>query len=256
MRAFLSLPLIFACLYCAAAGRDDTALVAVASNFHVTANALAEGFEARYDYRLRISPGSTGKLYAQVINGAPYDLFLAADVERPARLEAAGTAVAGTRRTYAVGRLLLWFSDPATAGRDCESLLDATPDGRLAIANPELAPYGRAAREFLVNTGRWETYRDRLVLGESIAQAFQFVATGNAMAGLVAATQARGAVTPGGCSVLLAASTHEPIEQQLVLLEHGRDNGAARAFLDYLRTPAARAVIRAHGYEIPPSPGH
>jgi len=192
-------------------------------------------------------PGSTGKLYAQIVNGAPFDVFLAADVERPARLEADGRAVPGCRFTYALGRLALWSRD-ATRVDDAGEVLRSAEFNRLAIANPRLAPYGRAAREALLALGLWEALQPRLVLGENIAQTHVFVYTGNADLGFVAWSQilAGGA---GGSHWLVPAALHEPVEQQAVAL---RDNGPVRAFVDFLRSPDARQIIREFGYDTPP----
>lgn len=216
--------------------------VAVATNFLNTARELAREFEKQSAYRVALSSGSTGKLYAQVINGAPFDVFLAADTERPARLEKDGLIVPATRATYAIGRLALWsttddFVRPNT-------LPPANSYSHLAIANPRLAPYGRAAQEALQALGVWEAIQPKLVMGESIAQAFQFVASGNAQLGLIAASQvpaARGSVW------LIPADLHQPIEQQAVLLN---EQPAGRAFINFLHSPAARKLIREHGYDL------
>ena len=234
----------------AAAAESRVVTVAVASNFKVTATELALVFEAETGHRVRLSAGSTGKLYAQIVNGAPFDVFLAADVERPRLLAESGLGIETSRFTYATGSLVLWFVDPATAGRDCRKLLDGGLDGRLAIANPELAPYGRAAREFLVEAGYWALLEDRLAVGESIAQAFQFVATANAEAGLLALSQTtqRTRMAPRGCVWQVPRSMHAPIEQQAILLDRAAGNPAALALLEFLQNKAAREIIAAHGY--------
>lgn len=234
----------------AAAAEPRVVTVAVASNFKVTAAELAVVFEAETGHRVRLSAGSTGKLYAQIVNGAPFDVFLAADAERPRLLAESGLGLETSRFTYATGSLVLWFADPATAGRDCRKLLDGGLNGRLAIANPELAPYGRAAREFLVKAGYWALLEDRLAVGESIAQAFQFVATANAEAGLLALSQTtqRTRMAPRGCVWQVPRSMHAPIEQQAILLDRAAGNPAAVALLEFLQNKAAREIIAAHGY--------
>ena len=234
----------------AAAAEPRVVTVAVASNFKVTAAELAVVFEAETGHRVRLSAGSTGKLYAQIVNGAPFDVFLAADAERPRLLAESGLGIETSRFTYATGSLVLWFADPATAGRDCRKLLDGGLNGWLAIANPELAPYGRAAREFLVKAGYWALLEDRLAVGESIAQAFQFVATANAEAGLLALSQTiqRTRMAPRGCVCQVPRSMHAPIEQQAILLDRAAGNPAAVALLEFLQNKAAREIIAAHGY--------
>jgi len=219
--------------------------VAVASSFAPTARALAADFQAASGHTVVLSEGSTGRLYAQIANGAPFEAFLAADAERPRRLEAEGYAVAGTRFAYALGRLALWSRDPERV-RDAGALRG---DFRhLAIANPALAPYGAAARETLERLGPWASLAPRLVTGEDVGQAFQFVATGNAELGFVALAQVLDA---GGSRWEVPADLHAPIVQEAVLLARGRDDPAARAFLAFLRGPAARARIESAGYAVP-----
>lgn len=220
--------------------------VAVAANFATTLHALAGDFSAATGHRLQVSSGSTGKHYAQIRNGAAFDVFLAADSARPARLEAEGVGVAGSRFTYAVGRLALWV--PGESAPDpAERYLQTSASGRFAIANPRLAPYGQAARQVLQGWGLWDRLQGRLVRGENAAQAFQFVATGNAPAGLVALSQLRTAGAPEDEFRLIPESLHEPIRQQALLLRPG---AAAEAFLRYLRTDAV-AAIAAAGYRVP-----
>lgn len=222
--------------------------VAVASNFRLTLDELADRFESGGGHEIRVISGSTGKHYAQIVNGAPYDAFFAADAERPLRLEREQRCVPGSRFTYALGKLVLWspqagFVDPR--GRILR-------DGRfrhLAIANPDLAPYGLAARQVLSSLELWEALAGRLVRGENIAQAFQFVASGNADLGFVSRAQL---VLPGrsfgGSSWEPPQTLYDPIDQQAVLL---RDSGPGRAFMAFVRSPEARALIRDHGYDVP-----
>lgn len=233
------------------AAHAHTATVAVASNFAAAGEALARRFEAQSGHRLTLSFGATGKHYAQIVNGAPFDLFLAADVERPRRLEAEGHGVPGTRRSYAVGRLALWSPDPGRVDAQGRVLVE----GRfrhLAMANPRLAPYGRAARQVLEAAGLWEALQGRLVRGENIGQAYQFVASGNADLGFVAYAQVlRPDGRVEGSVWLPPAQWYRPIEQQAILLRHGADNPAARDFLDYLLGPAGQALIQRYGYAVP-----
>lgn len=239
--------LLLAALATAPAARAGEVHVAVATNFAATARALGAAFAQEHGDTVVVSEGSTGKLYAQIVNGAPYEVLLAADAERPARLEAGGQAIAGTRFPYALGQLVLWSPD---AGR-VEGASALRGDFRhLAIANPELAPYGAAARDTLRRLGLWEALAPRLVRGEDIGQTYQFVATGNAELGFVALSQVAGA---GGSRWLVPADHHAPLEQQAVLLGPGRDDGAARAFLGFLRSDAARRTIAAAGYALPPA---
>jgi len=219
--------------------------VAVASNFAEPARAIAEGFEQASGHAVALSFGSTGKLYAQIRNGAPFQVFLAADVERPRLLEEQGVALPGSRFAYAMGHLVLWSPMPGyvdPAGK----VLAAGDFRHLAIANPKLAPYGRAAREVLKHLGLWEVLQARLVRGDNIGQTFQFVQSGNAELGLVAWSQVRrSGQPPFGSWWDVPRAFYSPIEQQAVLLA---DDAAARAFLTYLRGAEARAIIRSYGY--------
>ncbi len=233
-------------LACAPVARAGEVHVAVATNFAKAARALGAAFTAETGHRAVLSDGSTGKLYAQIVSGAPFQVFLAADVERPRRLEAEGRAVAGTRFAYAFGRLVLWSPDPARITG--ETALTSDDFRYLAIANPELAPYGAAARELLQQLDLWDRLQRRIVRGEDIGQAFQFVATGNAELGLVALSQVSGR---GGSQWIVPPDRYAPIEQQAVLLEPGRDDPAAHAFLEFLRGDAARAQIERAGYGVP-----
>ncbi len=222
--------------------------VAVAANFLPTMEALAEQFGAAADHAVLISSGSTGKLYAQIVNGAPYDLFFAADTERPALLESNGTGVAGSRFSYARGRLVLWSPDQHRVSAQPPHI-DPAAIRFFAIANPELAPYGAAARETLLSIGVWHDLAPRLVRGENVNQAFQYVVTGNAEAGLIARSQLTLAdETPAGSSWLVPQDSHTPIEQQAVLLN---DSAVARRFAEFVQTTEARELISQHGYDLP-----
>ncbi|WP_457673510.1 molybdate ABC transporter substrate-binding protein [Thiolapillus sp.] len=233
---------------CGQASRADEIHIAVASNFAVAARQLARRFEMDTGHEVSLSPGSTGKQYAQIRHGAPFHAWLAADSRRPEQLEREGRIQPGSRFTYARGRLVLWSPDPELVDARGEVLRKG--DFRhLAIANPRLAPYGLAARQLLQKLGLWQVLAHRLVQGENIGQAFRFVRSGNAELGLVAASQ----VLPGsgrknGSFWVPPADLYEPIEQQAVLL---RDNEAARAFLAFVAGDEGRAIIGANGYQLP-----
>jgi molybdate transport system substrate-binding protein len=210
---------------------------------------LAALFEQQTGHRVLASYGSTGKFFAQIGNGAPFDVFLSADDETPAKLEQGGAAVPGTRLTYAVGRLALWSRTAGMVDAKGEVLRGDGFD-RLAIADPRLAPYGAAAVQTLRSLSLLEHLQPRFVTGENITQAHQFVATGNAPLGFVALSlvQVDGRIGEGSAWVV-PAHLHEPIVQQAVLLTKGRDNPAARALLDFLRSEPARALIGRYGYD-------
>ncbi|MGB5648695.1 MAG: molybdate ABC transporter substrate-binding protein [Sedimenticolaceae bacterium] len=221
--------------------------VAVAANFAPTLRELAEDFTADTGHGVLISSGSTGKHYAQIRNGAGFDIFLAADSRHPELLEAEGVGVAESRFTYAVGRLALWVPGEPGLGSP-EEYLRTADFTRLAIANPRLAPYGLAAQQTLEIWQLWDRLQPRLVRGENIAQTHQFVATGNAPAGLVALSHLRAGGEPDGTFRLIPDSLHQPISQQALLLRPGE---AAEAFLHYLRGGAATGLIQAAGYQVP-----
>lgn len=218
--------------------------VAAATNFAEPLAALRVLFEKQSGHRLVISNGSSGQLYAQIVNGAPYDVFLSADAGRPRRLEEEGKGIAGTRFTYAEGRLALW--SPSASSLEGGKILHAGDFRHLALANPRLAPYGLAAQQTLERLGLWEPLAGSIVLGENIGQAYSLAATGNAELAFVALAQLRrpGRETQGGLWEV-PADFHEPILQQAILLEEGT---AARAFLGFLGSPEARELIAAYGY--------
>lgn len=226
------------------AARAETVLVAVAANFSAVAEDLAPLFTAATGHAVRHSFAATGQLYTQISQGAPFEVFLAADDERPARAVAEGLAVEGTVFTYAVGQLALYGASVDPAGG--EAVLAAGQVDHLAIADPETAPYGRAAVETLAALGLTELYAGRIVTGETVTQALQFVESGSAGLGFVAASQVQG--KPGVW--IVPAALHQPIRQDAVLLATGADNPAARAYLEFLRSDAAVAVITASGYAV------
>ncbi|MDH3586668.1 MAG: molybdate ABC transporter substrate-binding protein [Gammaproteobacteria bacterium] len=231
-----------------AATGEDYVTVAVASNFAATARDIAARFSQESGFDVRITTASTGKLYAQIVNGAPFDILLAADAERPQRLEAVGAGVPGTRFTYALGALELW----SRRVEDCREALRSAGGGLIAIANPETAPYGAAARSYLQRSGLWESLRDRLVIGENIAQTLQFAASGNAQLGFIARSQLRAASLPSAsCSWPVPETMHAAIDQQAILLKRGADAAGAKPFLRFLRGDEGRAIILRHGYRLP-----
>lgn len=220
------------------------ARIAVASNFAAAMPALAARFRQETGHALIVSTASTGKLYAQIIHGAPFDVFLAADDDHPRRLEQDGLGIPGSRFTYAVGRLALWSPREGYVD-EAGQVLKQGVFRKLALANPRLAPYGMAAQDVLDRLGLWTGLQDRLVLGENIAQTYQFVASGNAELGFVAYSQ----VQQGQGSLwLVPESLHTPLRQDAVLLGHGLRNSAAKSFMEFLRRTHAMAIIRAHGY--------
>lgn len=222
--------------------------VATASNFSLAVDELAAQFTASTGQRIRVTTGSTGKLYAQIVNGAPFDVLLAADAARPESLEVSGAGVPATRFTYAIGELLLW----SRRFGDCRAALDNSGDVHIAMANPDIAPYGAAARDFLQQAGLWESIRAQLVIGENVSQALQFVASGNAQLGFIAGSQLQAPSLPdASCTWPVPPSMHAPIEQQAILLQHGADADGARRFLQFLRSDAGRVIIERHGYRLP-----
>lgn len=228
--------------------KADEIRVAVASNFTAAMKSLARQFETRNDHQVILIFGSTGKHYAQIKHGAPFDVFFAADTSRPLRLEQEGIALPASRFTYAVGKLILW--SPKTDYVDkAGKILQHGKFRYLAIANPDLAPYGKAAKEVLEAKKLWENLKHRMVRGENIGQTFQFVSSGNAELGLVALSQLKGPRQSfAGSFWDIPQSFYSPIEQQAVLLN---DKQAARAFMSFMRSEEALAVIRDFGYGIP-----
>ena len=238
-----------ALLLATAGVRAAEVTVAVAANFTAPMQKIARAFEADTGHKAVLTFGSTGAFYAQIRNGAPFQLLLSADDETPARLEREGAAVAGSRFTYAIGRLVLWSAQPGVVD-DKGELLRKRGDGRIALANPKLAPYGAAAIEAMTILGLLQSLQPRFVQGENIAQTYQFVATGNAALGFVALSQVMvdGAIARGSAWVV-PATLHAPIRQDAVLLVKGKDNTAAVALASFLKSEKARAIIRSYGYE-------
>jgi molybdate transport system substrate-binding protein len=229
----------------------DTLTIAVASNFRATAETIGARFTTATGHEVRFSSASTGKLYAQIVHGAPFDILLSADSEHPALLYDAGLAV-GTGSTYAIGELVLWSGDPDYAAGDCREALVNLGERKLAIANPKTAPYGRAAKEFLTGADLWEQVAPQLVYGENIAQALHFAVTGNAAFALIAKSQAIDTRLPAtGCSWPVPPDLYHPIEQQAVLLQRAAQDPVALSFLQFLQSADSRDTIRQSGYGVP-----
>ena len=228
----------------------DEVQVAVAANFTAPMQKIAADFEKDTGHKAALSFGSTGKFYAQIRNGAPFEVFLAADDETPAKLEKEGFAVGGSRFTYATGQLALWSAKPGYVDDRGEVLKTGTFQ-HLAIANPRLAPYGAAAVEALKKMGLLGSIERKFVQGENIAQTYQFVSTGNAELGFVALSQiyADGKLK-GGSAWIVPARLHSPIRQDAEVLSQGKDNPAAAALVKYLKSDKARAVIKSYGYDL------
>lgn len=223
--------------------------VAVAANMAAPMQKIAADFERATGHEVIPALGSTGRFYSQLRGGAPFEVLVAADDEIPARLEREGLAVPGSRFTYASGRLVLWSLDPH--GVDPQgNVLKQLPRGRLAVADPRLAPYGAAAMQTLTRLGVLAAWQPALVQGESVGQAFQYVASGNASYGFVALSQVMsdGRINKGSAWIV-PAQYHAPLRQDVVLLNGGRSSPAALAFLDYLKSETARATLRGFGFE-------
>ncbi len=220
--------------------------VAVAANFTDAANEIAALFAEQTEHEAVLSFGATGQFYTQITQGAPFEVFLAADAERPALAIEEGYGVAGSSFTYAIGTVALWSADPELVNGE-ETLKSGSFD-KIAIANPETAPYGAAAVEVMEQVGVLEDLRDRIVQGNNIAQTYQFVETGNAELGFVALSQIVG--SDAGSRWIVPAELYTPIRQDVVLLTQGEGNEAAAAFIKFLRSPDALAVIEKYGYGV------
>lgn len=242
-RWLFGLLLSFAC-----AARAGQVQVAVASNFAGPMARIAADFAAATGHTAKLTAGATGKFYAQIVAGAPFEVLIAADDETPKRLLDEGLAVPGTGFTYALGTLVLWSAQPGFVDSQ-GAVLESGRFRHLAVANPKVAPYGRAAQQVLAARGLAQALQPRLVTGESIAQAYQFVVTGNAELGFVALSQVAVPGRPAAGSYWrVPPSLYGEIRQDAVLLARGRQNPAATALLAHLKSEAARRVIREHGY--------
>jgi molybdate transport system substrate-binding protein len=224
--------------------------IAVAANFTAPIKEIAAEFEKDTGHKVVASFGPTGGFYTQIKNGAPFEVFFAADDTTPEKLEKEGDTVAGSRWTYAVGKLVLWSSTPGYVD-DKGEVLKKNEFKHLSIGNPKTAPYGLAGIQTMEKLGLAEAIKPKLVEGSNITQAYQFVATGNAELGFVALSQVYkdGKIT-GGSAWIVPADLYEPIKQDAVILSKGKDNPAAKALADYLKGPKAIAVIKAYGYDL------
>lgn len=236
--------------------RAETSIqVAVAANFLTTAEALAQAYEKSTGVKIILSAASTGKLYAQIRNGLPAEVFLSADVERPQLLVEEGLADGSSRWTYAIGELSFWAPGVAGDAKVCEEWLRAASFNRLAIANPRTAPYGTAAREVLRALGLGSHLSGQVVQGENIAQTFVFIDTGAAEAGFVAhsqlITKAQKQADVPGCQWHPAADLYPALRQDGVILNSARERDAVWQWVDWLQSGEARQLIRAAGYRLP-----
>ncbi|MGY8904775.1 MAG: molybdate ABC transporter substrate-binding protein [Burkholderiales bacterium] len=237
-------------LFCVIPAQAGEVHVAVAANFTAPMKVIAAEFEKATGHQAKLSFGSTGKFYAQISNGAPFELLLSADDETPARMEREGLAVAGTRITYAFGKLVLWSSKVDVIDGQVEVLKKGNFK-YLSIAAPKLAPYGAAAIQTLKSLDLLAAIEPKLVQGENIAQAYQFVATGNADLGFVALSQVQenGQIKSGSAWVV-PDNLYSPIRQDMVILNKGRTNPAAKELLKFIKSEAARAIILSYGYAL------
>jgi molybdate transport system substrate-binding protein len=221
--------------------------VAVAANFTEPAKEIATAFKAATGHNAILSFGSSGQFYAQMARGAPFELFLSADADRPKKAEQDGLGITGTRFTYAIGRLVL-YSKTAGLVDDRGAVLKTSKFQKLSIADPVAAPYGVAAVATMNKLGVYNSLKPKIVMGTSITQAYQFVETGAAELGFVAYSQVIN--VPGGSRWLVPATFHAPIDQQAILLYTGQNSVAAKAFLTFLKSPASLAIIKKYGYEV------
>jgi molybdate transport system substrate-binding protein len=227
----------------------DEVSVAVAANFTAPMQKIAADFEKATGHKVLASYGATGKFYAQIKSGAPFQVLLAADDETPTRLAKENAAVAGSQFTYAIGKLVLWSPKPAIVDPAGEVLKKGGFD-HLSIANPKLAPYGAAAVETMKALGVYETLQPKFVTAENIGQAYQFVSSGNALLGFVALSQVLKDGQIEGSAWIVPAKLYQPIRQDAIILNKGKDSPAAEALLKYLKGDKAKAVIKSYGYEL------
>jgi molybdate transport system substrate-binding protein len=247
MKALLALSLF---LFSLGVNADEVQ-VAVAANFTAPMQKIASEFARDTGHTARLAFGSTGKFYAQIKNGAPFQLLLAADDATPVKLEKEGLTVPGSRFSYAVGTLVLWSAKPGLVDPK-GAVLSTGGFARLAVANPKLAPYGAAAMETLAKLGLADKLAAKIVQGENIGQAYQFTATGNAELGFVALSQVmKDGKIGSGSAWVVPASLHAPIRQDAVLLAAGKGDAAAVALMNYLKGAKAVAIIQSYGYAVP-----
>ena len=250
MKNFRLIPVLLASLLAIASqARADAVSVAVAANFTAPMQKIAADFEKTTGHRVVASYGATGKFYAQIKNGAPFELLLAADDEIPSKLIQESAAVPGSQFTYAIGKLVLWSAKPAVVDDQGEVLKKGGFD-HIALANPKLAPYGAAGVEVMKALGVYDTLQARIVSAENITQAYQFISSGNALLGFVALSQVLKDGKIEGSSWIVPAKLYKPMRQDALILEKGKDKPAAQALMKYLKSDKARAVIRSFGYDL------
>ena len=232
----------------ATSAHADEVAVAVAANFTAPMQKIAAQFEKDTGHKAMLSFGATGKFYAQINNGAPFGILLAADDTTPEKIAKEGKGVDASRYTYAIGQLVLW-SKQAGYVDDKGAVLKTGDYQHIAVANPKLAPYGQAAMETLDKLGLSAQVNPKIVQGENIGQTYQFAASGNAQLGFVALSQVMGGgKIREGSAWVVPESMHEPIRQDAILLNTAKDNVAAKALLDYLKSDKARTIIKSYGY--------
>ncbi|NBF15217.1 molybdate ABC transporter substrate-binding protein [Pseudomonas sp. Fl4BN2] len=228
----------------------DEVQVAVAANFTAPIQAIASDFEKDTGHKLIAAYGATGQFYTQIKNGAPFEVFLAADDSTPEKLEKEGDIVPGSRFTYAIGTLALWSAKDGYVD-DAGKVLEKNQFKHLSIANPKAAPYGLAATQVLAKQGLTDKVKDKIVEGQNITQAYQFVSTGNAELGFVALSQIfKDGKVSHGSAWIIPESMHDPIKQDAVILKKGENNPAAKALTEYLKGPKAEAIIKSYGYQL------
>ncbi|MDU9023289.1 molybdate ABC transporter substrate-binding protein [Pseudomonas corrugata] len=249
MRPTRFAPLLLTTALIVGAAQADEVQVAVAANFTAPIQAIAADFEKDTGHKLVAAYGATGQFYTQIKNGAPFEVFLAADDTTPARLESEGDTVKGSRFTYAIGTLALWSAKDGYVDEQGQ-VLKNNGFQHLSIANPKAAPYGLAATQVLDKLGLAGQVKGKIVEGQNITQAYQFVSTGNAELGFVALSQVyKDGKLTGGSAWIVPAELHDPIKQDAVILDKGRANPAAKALMAYLQGPKAAAIIQAYGYQ-------
>jgi len=242
--------LLIALMGAAAQAQADEISVAVAANFTTPMQQIAAAFEKDTGHKVVASYGSTGKFYAQIKNGAPFEVLLAADDETPTKLIQENAAVAGSQRAYAIGKLVLWSAKPAVVDAKGDVLKQGGFD-HIAIANPKLAPYGAAAVQTMKSLGVYDTLQPKIVTAESIAQSWQFVSSGNALLGFVALSQVLKDGKIEGSAWVVPSSLYPPIRQDVVILDKGKGKPAAQALVNYLKSAKAQAIITRFGYSLP-----
>ncbi len=250
LRAVLKFSTLALAMCGTAYANADEVQVAVAANFTAPIQAIATDFEKDTGHKLVAAFGATGQFYTQIKNGAPFEVFLSADDTTPAKLEQEGDTVKGSRFTYAIGTLALWSAKEGYVDNKGE-VLKANQYQHLSIANPKAAPYGLAATQVLSKLGLTDATKAKIVEGQSITQAYQFVSTGNAELGFVALSQIyKDGKLTSGSAWIVPDSLHDPIKQDAVILTKGKDNAAAKALVEYLKGPKAAAIIKSFGYQL------